>query len=75
MRLDAYQPSDSDADINDELLVRTIEVWQPLSPTPLTREDARQIIENLTRYCNLLLEWSPRRRPMYRPERELDQAA
>lgn len=75
MRLDARQPSDSDADINDELLVRTIEVWQPLSPTPLTREDARQIIENLMRYCNVLLEWSPRARSRRSCSTTLDEAA
>lgn len=74
-RLDARQPSDPDADVDDELLARTIEVWQPLSPKPLSREDARVIIENLTRYCNVLLEWSPRRRPYAQRDVELDEAA
>jgi len=29
-------------------LDRTVEAFQPYSPTPLTREDAREIVENVT---------------------------
>jgi hypothetical protein len=41
----------------DRLLQVTIEVWQPLSTTHLNREDARQILENMTGFFNLLLSW------------------
>lgn len=39
-----------------ELIKKTIEVWQPLSETTLTEEDAREIVENMTSLFSLLLE-------------------
>ncbi len=41
----------------DGLLQATIEVWQPLSPIPLNQEDARQILQNMTGFFNLLISW------------------
>jgi hypothetical protein len=40
-----------------KLLDRTLEVWQPRTSRKLTREDARQIVENVTGFVRILLEW------------------
>ena len=42
----------------DELNRYTLEVFQPLSPCPLTLEDAREIRMNMTNFFSLLLEWN-----------------
>lgn len=39
------------------LLDETIAIWQPRAPRRLTREDARQIIENMTGFFSVLREW------------------
>jgi hypothetical protein len=39
------------------LLDETIAIWQPRTSRRLTREDARQIIENMTGFFNVLREW------------------
>jgi hypothetical protein len=36
---------------------KTIKVWQSRSREKLTHEDARVIIQNMTSYLELLLEW------------------
>ena len=42
---------------SDELLDRTISVWQPRCPNrKLTREDAHEIIVNMTGFFRLLLD-------------------
>ena len=41
----------------DNLIDRTIEVWQPRSANRLSDEDARAILENVTGFFTLLLEW------------------
>ena len=46
------------ATIDAEFLDRTIAVWQPLSPKPLTREDAREIIENAVGFYGTLIRWA-----------------
>lgn len=38
-------------------LDKTIDVFQPFTPREMTREDARQIIENTTGFFKLLLKW------------------
>ena len=38
-----------------EFLNKTIEVWQPFSPTLLSLNDAREITENMTALFNFLL--------------------
>ena len=35
----------------------TLAFWQPQSRRPLTREDAREIIENVSGFFSILLEW------------------
>ena len=43
---------------NDNLIDRTRQVWQPRLGRDLSREDARQIAENVTGFFALLAEWS-----------------
>jgi hypothetical protein len=38
-----------------EFLDKTIKVWQPYNPTPLTLNDAREITDNITALFNLLI--------------------
>ena len=41
----------------DNLIDRTLEVWQPRNDQRLSDEDARAILENVTGFFTLLLEW------------------
>ena len=41
----------------DNLIDRTLEVWQPRNANRLSDEDARAILENVTGFFTLLLEW------------------
>jgi hypothetical protein len=43
---------------NDNLIDRTRTIWQPRLGRDLTREDARQIAENVTGFFAVLAEWS-----------------
>ena len=43
---------------NDNLIDRTRKVWKPRLGRDLSREDARQIAENVTGFFALLAEWS-----------------
>jgi hypothetical protein len=43
---------------NDNLIDRTIALWQPRLRRDLSREDARHIVENVTGFFNILTEWS-----------------
>lgn len=43
---------------NDNLIDRTIELWQPRLRRELNPEDARQIVENVTGFFSILAEWS-----------------
>jgi hypothetical protein len=49
---------------NDNLIDRTIAVWQPRLRRDLNREDARQIAENLTGFFAILAEWSRAEMPV-----------
>jgi hypothetical protein len=42
---------------DDEHLNKTLAAWQPRASRELTREDARQIVENVTGFFKTLLEW------------------
>jgi hypothetical protein len=42
----------------DDFIRRTREVWQPRLGRDLSREDARQIAENMTGFFSVLAEWS-----------------
>ena len=39
-----------------EFLEKTIKVWQPYSPTPLSLNDAREITENMTALFSFLID-------------------
>jgi len=41
----------------DAFLDHTLNVWQPRTKQQLTHEDARQMIENVTGFFQLLVEW------------------
>lgn len=41
----------------EDFLDQTIAVWQPYSDRPLSREDAREIVENVSGFFRVLLEW------------------
>ncbi len=43
---------------DDNLIDRTRQVWQPRIGRDLSREDARQIAENVTGFFAVLAEWS-----------------
>ena len=43
---------------NDNLIDRTRDVWQSRLGRDLSREDARQITENVTGFFALLAEWA-----------------
>ncbi len=43
---------------NDKFIDRTIETWQQRLDRDLSREDARQIVENVTGFFSILAEWS-----------------
>jgi hypothetical protein len=49
---------------NDNLIDRTRKVWQPRLGRDLTREDARQINENVNGFFALLAEWSRAEMPI-----------
>jgi hypothetical protein len=42
----------------DDLIDQTRQVWGPRLGRDLSREDARQIVENFTGFFSLLAEWS-----------------
>lgn len=41
---------------SDSFIQKTIKTWQPYFPKKLTKRDAIEIIENMTRFFDLLLE-------------------
>ena len=41
----------------ERIIARTLEVWQPRTARALTREDAREIADNVVRFVRLLCEW------------------
>jgi hypothetical protein len=43
---------------NDNLLGKTLAVWQPRSRRKLSREDVREIAENVTGFFSVLVDWS-----------------
>ena len=43
---------------NDNLIDHTITLWRPRLRRDLSREDARQIAENITGFFSILAEWS-----------------
>jgi hypothetical protein len=48
---------------NDNLIDRTVAVWERRLERDLSREEARQIVENVTGFFNILAEWSQAEMP------------
>jgi hypothetical protein len=44
--------------IDDDLIDRTLKTWQPRIDHPLSRNDARQIIDNVSGFFSILAEWA-----------------
>jgi hypothetical protein len=44
-------------EFSGEVLYETIKIWQPLSRRTLTRQDAQEIMENVTGFFRILIEW------------------
>ncbi len=42
---------------DEQFLQETVEFWQPRTARKLTREDARQMVENVTGFFQVLAEW------------------
>jgi hypothetical protein len=49
--------------VDDSFLDETLRVFQPRTSQKLTREDARQIVENAAAFFGVLLEWDTGLRP------------
>ena len=45
------------AQVKTDFLDQTVNFWQPRISQELTREDGRQIIENVSAFFRILLEW------------------
>jgi hypothetical protein len=45
------------AQVKTDFLEQTVDFWQPRTSQKLTREEGRQIIENVTAFFQILLEW------------------
>jgi hypothetical protein len=45
------------AQMNTDFVDQTVTFWQPRTSRKLTREDGRQIVENVTAFFRILLEW------------------
>ena len=43
--------------IQNQLIDRTLEFWQTRTSHTLTREDAREMVENITGFFRILREW------------------
>jgi hypothetical protein len=50
--------------LKDELIGCTRQVWQQRLGRDLSREDARQIAENVTSFFSILAEWSRAEMPL-----------
>jgi hypothetical protein len=48
---------------NDNLIDRTLALWQPRSRRELNRQDAREILANIRGFFSILREWSRRDNP------------
>lgn len=48
----------SSSTTNDKLIEQTIRLWEPRLQRELSREDARQMVENVSGFFRILAEWS-----------------
>lgn len=42
----------------EDILDQTLRVWQPYAKEPLSREDAREIVANVTGFFRVLRAWA-----------------
>jgi hypothetical protein len=52
-----YEAPAGSCALPDSFLEATIEFWQPKAHRNLTREDAREIVENMTGFFSVLRQW------------------
>jgi hypothetical protein len=45
------------AQVKTDFLEQAVAFWQPRTSQKLTREDGRQIVENVSAFFQILLEW------------------
>lgn len=43
---------------NDNLIDDTLEIWRPRADRDLKREDAREIVKNVSGFFSILAEWA-----------------
>lgn len=55
--MDGRRESPREPDSAVAFHTRTVDAWQPRTSRRLTREDARQIVENVTGFMQILMEW------------------
>src|SRR5262249_30093109 len=60
-------PIRSTQDSKSQLVDQALEIWQPRASRALTREDARQIVENISGFFRILLEWDAKERRTVTP--------
>jgi hypothetical protein len=52
----------------EDFIDQTLVTWQPRAKRQLTREDGREIIENMTGFFRILLEWDRAERAAKNPK-------
>jgi hypothetical protein len=52
----------------EDFIDQTLATWQPLAKRQLTCEDGREIIENMTDFFRILLEWDRAERAAKNPK-------
>jgi hypothetical protein len=58
------------AQVKADFLDQTVTFWQPRTSRTLTREDGRQIAENVSGFFRILLEWEAVERSANAPSAE-----
>jgi hypothetical protein len=53
----SYEKTAGSSALSESFLEATIEFWQPSAHRNLTREDAREIVENMTGFFRVLRQW------------------
>jgi hypothetical protein len=49
--------------IPDDLVERTLTLWQTRADRPLTRDDVREIVTNIAGFVEVLMRWEGDKRP------------
>jgi hypothetical protein len=59
---DEFAAADTPCTHPGDLIDRTVAIWRERAQRELTREDGREIIENITGFFSILQEWDRRER-------------